>query len=91
MDQLFNISRFDGRKESVTENMDNPPLRSFFRRLSVECRCTISSHRFRYTIATEMMKSSDRNLKAVQSLLGHSSVAVTLEYIEGSIDSLRLA
>ncbi|MFV8757479.1 site-specific integrase, partial [Yersinia enterocolitica] len=91
MDQLFNISRFDGRKESVTENMDNPPLRSFFRRLSVECRCTISPHRFRHTIATEMMKSPDRNLKAVQSLLGHSSVAVTLEYVEGNIDSLRLA
>ncbi|MFQ6251610.1 tyrosine-type recombinase/integrase [Yersinia enterocolitica] len=91
VDQLFNISRFDGRKESVTNNMDSPPLRSFFRRLSVECRCTISPHRFRHTIATEMMKSPDRNLKAVQSLLGHSSVAVTLEYVEGNIDSLRLA
>ncbi|MCE4114049.1 tyrosine-type recombinase/integrase, partial [Yersinia pseudotuberculosis] len=40
VDQLFNISRIDGRKETVTENMDSPPLRSFFRRLSVECRCT---------------------------------------------------
>ncbi len=90
-DQLFNISRFDGRKESITENMDNPPLRSFFRRLSVECRCTISPHRFRHTIATEMMKSPDRNLKVVQTLLGHSSIAVTLEYVEGDIDSLRLA
>ncbi|HHL2501425.1 TPA: tyrosine-type recombinase/integrase [Yersinia enterocolitica] len=90
-DQLFNISRFNGRKDVVTENMDYPPLRAFFRRLSVECRCTISPHRFRHTIATEMMKSPDRNLKAVQSLLGHSSVAVTLEYVEGNIDSLRLA
>ncbi|CNL59872.1 phage integrase [Yersinia pseudotuberculosis] len=91
MDQLFNISRIDGRKETVTENMDSPPLRSFFRRLSVECRCTISPHRFRHTIATEMMKSPDRNLKVVQTLLGHSSIAVTLEYVEGDIDSLRLA
>ncbi|PCN66922.1 integrase [Yersinia pestis] len=37
------------------------------------------------------MKSPDRNLKVVQTLLGHSSIAVTLEYVEGDIDSLRLA
>lgn len=90
-DQLFNVSRFDGRKNEVTDNMDHPPLRAFFRRLSAECRCTISPHRFRHTIATEMMKSPDRNLKVVQTLLGHSSVAVTLEYVEGNIDSLRVA
>ncbi|WJY14184.1 integrase [Pectobacteriaceae bacterium CE90] len=34
---------------------------------------------------------SDSNLKVVQTLLGHSSVAVTLEYVEGNMDSLRLA
>ena len=33
----------------------------------------------------------DRNLKAVQTLLGHSSVAVTMEYVEGNMDSLRVA
>ncbi|CNK02127.1 integrase [Yersinia aldovae] len=37
------------------------------------------------------MKSRDRNLKSVQALLGHSSVAVTLEYVEGNIGNLRLA
>ncbi|PNM22067.1 integrase [Yersinia enterocolitica] len=41
-------------------------------------------------IATEMMKSPDRNQKVVQTLPGHSSIAVTLEYVEGDIDSLRL-
>ncbi|HDL7749469.1 TPA: site-specific integrase [Yersinia enterocolitica] len=90
-DQLFNVSRFNGRKDVVTDNMDYPPLRAFFRRLSVECRCTISPHRFRHTIATEMMKSPNRNLKSVQALLGHSSIAVTLEYIEEDINSLRQA
>ncbi|EKN4037873.1 tyrosine-type recombinase/integrase [Yersinia enterocolitica] len=90
-DQLFNVSRFNGRKDVVTDNMDYPPLRAFFRRLSVKCHCTISPHRFRHTIATEMMKSPDRNLKSVQALLGHSSVAVTLEYVEGDINSIRQA
>lgn len=90
-EQLFCIGRFDARKEVLSENMDSPPLRAFFRRLSAECQCTISPHRFRHTIATDMMKSPDRNLKVVQSLLGHSSIAVTLEYVEGNIDSIRMA
>lgn len=90
-DMLFNVSRFDGRKVILADIMAYQPLRAFFRRLSTECRCTITPHRFRHTIATDMMKSPDRNLKVVQTLLGHSSVAVTLEYVEGNMDSLRLA
>jgi integrase len=38
-----------------------------------------------------MMKSPDRNLKIVQTLLGHSSVNVTLEYVEGNLDMMRRA
>ncbi len=90
-DQLFNVGWFDGKKEVVTDNMDYPLVRSFFRRLSRECRCAISPHRFRHTIATNLMKSPDRNLKIVQTLLGHSTVAVTLEYVEGDMDSLKQA
>lgn len=90
-DMLFNASRFDGRKNILTDVMAYQPLRGFFRRLSTECQCVITPHRFRHTIATDMMKSPDRNLKVVQTLLGHSSVAVTLEYVEGNIDSLRVA
>ena len=90
-DMLFNASRFDGRKNILTDVMASQPLRGFFRRLSTECQCVITSHRFRHTIATDMMKSPDRNLKVVQTLLGHSSVAVTLKYVEGNMDSLRVA
>ncbi|MCO7264419.1 site-specific integrase, partial [Dickeya zeae] len=67
------------------------PLRSFFRRLSNECRFTVSPHRFRHTLATEMMKSPDRNLQIVKNLLGHSSLTTTLEYVESNIDSIRAA
>ena len=42
----------------------------------------ISSHRFRHTLATELMKSPDRNLKLVKDLLGHRNVSTTMEYIE---------
>ncbi|UIN12397.1 tyrosine-type recombinase/integrase [Yersinia ruckeri] len=48
-----------------------------------------SLHRFRHTVATNLMKSPDRNIQAVKRLLGHSSLRPTLEYIDEDIDSLR--
>ncbi|MDE9448122.1 tyrosine-type recombinase/integrase, partial [Xenorhabdus bovienii] len=39
-------------------------------------------HRFRHTLATELMKAPDRNLQLVRCLLGHRSVATTMEYID---------
>ncbi|HBC9085949.1 TPA: site-specific integrase [Citrobacter koseri] len=88
-DQLFNISRFSLKKKVQGKNMDHPPMRAFFRRLSKECDCVISPHRFRHTIATDLMKLPERSLNDVQMLLGHSSLAVTLEYVETNIENLR--
>lgn len=89
-DQLFNVGWFDlMRKSKYTEVMNEYPLRAFFRRLSRECKFTISPHRFRHTVATHMMKSPERNLYAVKKLLGHVSITSTLEYIDESVDSLR--
>ncbi|UWM63494.1 site-specific integrase [Enterobacter sp. CP102] len=88
-DQLFNVARFDGRKNQVSSNMDHPPLRAFFRRLSRECGFAVSPHRFRHTIATNLMRLPDRNLKMAQDLLGHSTPAVTLEYVESDLDKVR--
>lgn len=90
-DPLFHVARFSGRKEPLPGDMDPQPLRAFFRRLSRECRSEISPHRFRHTIATNMMNSPDRNLRTVQALLGHSTVNVTLEYVEGNLDAMRMA
>ncbi|AXF77427.1 tyrosine-type recombinase/integrase [Erwinia tracheiphila] len=88
-DQLFNLSRFDGRRNEVSENMDHPPLRAFFRRLSNECGFVVSPHRFRHTIATNLMSLPERNLKMAQDLLGHSTPAVTLQYVESDIEKVR--
>ncbi|MEI7188572.1 tyrosine-type recombinase/integrase [Dickeya dianthicola] len=90
-EQLFNVHRFIGRASNDMVPMSETPLRSFFRRLSNECRFTVSPHRFRHTLATEMMKSPDRNLQIVKNLLGHSSLNTTLEYVESNIDSIRAA
>ncbi|MEG0281036.1 MAG: site-specific integrase [Morganella sp. (in: enterobacteria)] len=88
--QLFNVGWFDPRrKRKYSEVMDERPLRAFFRRLSRECNFTVSPHRFRHTVATHMMKSPERNLYVVKRLLGHVSLASTMEYIDESVDGLR--
>lgn len=88
--QLFNVGWFDPRrKRKYPDVMDERPLRAFFRRLSRECNFTISPHRFRHTVATHMMKSPERNLYVVKRLLGHVSLASTMEYIDESVDNLR--
>ena len=57
-------------------------FRSVYRRLSRESGFDISSHRFRHALATELMKSPDRNLKRMKDLLGHRNVSTTMKYIE---------
>ncbi|WP_034944740.1 tyrosine-type recombinase/integrase [Erwinia oleae] len=93
--QLFNVGRFDLRRKSQPASEERNvemgiyPIRAFFRRISRECRFAVSPHRFRHTVATNLMKSPDRNIQAVKRLLGHSSLRSTLEYIDEDIDSLR--
>ncbi|OQM42233.1 tyrosine-type recombinase/integrase [Citrobacter braakii] len=88
-DLLFNIPVFTGKDENITEDMGSPPVRSFFRRLSRECGFTMTSHRFRHTLATEMMKLPEQNLYITRNVLGHSSMKSTLEYVERDLDAER--
>ncbi len=87
-DPLFDLTRLrfrhHGRTISYQYNYDKEVqhIRSFFNRLSKECGFSVSSHRFRHTLATELMKAPDRNLQLVRSLLGHRSLATTMEYID---------
>ncbi|WP_431224100.1 TraI domain-containing protein [Serratia sp. L9] len=46
-------------------------------------------HRFRHSVATNMMKSPDHHIQAVKRLLGHSSSRSTQEYIDEDVESLR--
>lgn len=62
------------------------PVKSFFRRLSKECGFAVSPHRFRHTLATELIKSTDRNLQMVKGLLGHRSITTTMGYIDINLD-----
>lgn len=90
-DQFFNVGFLLGQVSAGGEEMSVQTLRAFFRRLSKECGFNVSPHRFRHTIATEMMKQPDSNLQTVKTLLGHSSINTTLEYVDGNVDTVREA
>jgi integrase len=81
-DYIFDVKRFLNPFGEVGPEPAIQPVRSFFTRLTKECGFKVSPHRFRHTLATEMMKSPDRNLAMVKGLLGHRSVSTTLEYVE---------
>lgn len=84
-DLLFDVKRFTTPRHTqyvYSEKGVMQSFRSFYRRLSRECGFDVSSHRFRHTLATELMKAPDRNLKLVKDLLGHRNVSTTMEYIE---------
>lgn len=81
-DYLFDMKRFLNPSVEACSEPAIQPVRSFFSRLTKECGFKVSPHRFRHTLATEMMKSPDRNLAMVKGLLGHRSVSTTMEYVE---------
>lgn len=51
----------------------------------------VTGHKLRHRFATEAYRNSGHNLRAVQQLLGHSSIATTQVYTEVSSDELRFA
>ncbi|QIZ52232.1 hypothetical protein DWG24_16490 [Dickeya zeae] len=86
-DMLFDVNRFAPSRRhqdeyQYDETQALQSTRSFFRRLARDCGFAVTAHRFRHTLATELMKTPDRNLQLVKDLLGHSSVSTTMEYIE---------
>ncbi|HBZ6963540.1 site-specific integrase [Salmonella enterica] len=86
-DYLFDVNRIYLNRHVVWDAAKvHQKIRSFFRRLSKECGFTVSPHRFRHTLATELMKSPERNLQLVKDLLGHRSVSTTMEYVELKMD-----
>lgn len=82
-DQLFNVAWFvEGMDEVKVNGMTERQTDSFFNQLSERCGFRISTHRFRHTLATALMKDPDRNISKVKALLGHRALSSTLVYIE---------
>jgi integrase/recombinase XerC len=49
----------------------------------------VSPHKLRHTYATELVKEGDCNIREVQELLGHSSVATTQVYTHVVMDEIQ--
>ncbi|WP_397453242.1 tyrosine-type recombinase/integrase [Pseudomonas sp. NA-150] len=77
--QLFNVNMFSMRHRK--EFMDMDQVSAFYKRLSKLLGQRLSAHRFRHTIATELMRFPDRNIHTVKELLGHRNIATTMKYI----------
>lgn len=86
-DQLFNVNRFSEHYEK--EVMDPDQVEAFYKKLTAAVGTPITPHRFRHTLATDLMKEKDRNLNVVQTLLNHSSITTTLGYVETDFEIMR--
>ena len=88
-DQLFNINRFSRRTLRQGKAMTENQVSYFFSKLSNACHSRFSSHRYRHTVATELMQKPEQNLYVTQKLLDHRDIKVTLSYIEHNVEMLR--
>jgi site-specific recombinase XerD len=86
-DQLFNVNIFSMRHRKKRMDMDQ--VGAFYTHLSNSIDVRVSPHRFRHTIATELMRNPDRDIHVVKELLGHRNIATTLSYISVNHDQMR--
>ena len=89
--QVFNASLFNPRYYGPEINEDQ--VTGFFRRLSDLLsrehgeKILITPHRLRHTMATRLASAGD--LKSLQTMLGHTDVRMTMEYIEPDLKMMR--
>lgn len=87
-DQVFRIQLFHDRYKG--DELSPDQLGGFFKRLSKELTGPVSAHRLRHTMATELAKGQNRDLKALQQVLGHTNLSTTLEYVHPEPEQLRV-
>ncbi|AWX14739.1 hypothetical protein CEP48_00390 [Mergibacter septicus] len=88
-EQLFNINKFSATVYRKNQDMNRNQLGYIFKQLSKLCKTKISPHRFRHTVATNLMRDPEKNLYITQKLLGHNSIKTTLGYIDHNVEMLR--
>lgn len=69
-EQLFNINCFNQQTLRQGKPMTEKQVSYFFAKLSDACHSRFSSHRYRHTVATKLMKKPEQNLYLTQKLLG---------------------
>lgn len=86
-DQLFNVNRFSAHYRR--ETMDINQIEAMYRKLTAIVGTRMTPHRFRHTLASDLMRQADRNIHVAKALLNHSSIATTMEYIETDPHQMR--
>ena len=86
-DQIFNVNRFSSHYRSKVMNIDQ--VEGMYRKLIEKMGVRMTPHRFRHTLATDLMRQPERNIHLTKSLLNHSNIATTLSYIETDYDHMR--
>ncbi|WP_122665113.1 site-specific integrase [Pseudomonas viridiflava] len=87
-DQLFNVNRFSVFYRRKYMNLDQ--VEAMYKKLTKETGVRMTPHRFRHTIASDLMKQPQRNIHVTKTLLNHSNMATTMEYIEPDYDFMRI-
>jgi len=86
-DQLFNVNRFSIHYRSKTMNIHQ--IEDMFKKLTQAFGIRMTPHRFRHTLATDLMRQPERNIHLTKALLNHSNIATTMSYIEVDYEHMR--
>ncbi len=86
-DQLFNVNRFSPHYKRAEMNSDQ--VEAMYKKLIDKLGVRMTPHRFRHTLASDLMKQPERNIHLTKSLLNHSNIATTMSYIEADYDHMR--
>ncbi|MCE8005274.1 tyrosine-type recombinase/integrase [Billgrantia ethanolica] len=86
-DQLFNVNRFSLRHRRETMNVWQ--VEGFFNRLSRYCGNRVTPHRFRHSLATDLMRSPGRDIFLTQQVCGHTDIRSTIGYVAPDLATLR--
>ncbi|MGO2288413.1 site-specific integrase [Pseudomonas lundensis] len=86
-DQLFNVNRFS--RYYKRHEMNSDQVEAMYKKLIVKLGVRMTPHRFRHTLATDLMKQPERNIHLTKNLLNHSNIATTMSYIEADYDHMR--
>ncbi len=78
--QVFNITRFNSKYHGSVCSADQ--ISGFYKRFSKSTGISVSPHRFRHTMATELGNMPDTNIFVLANILGHSDLRVTRQYVE---------
>ena len=86
-DQIFNITRFNSKYHGSLTNVTQ--ISGFYKRLAKNTGITVSPHRFRHTMASQLGNLPNVNIMALSDILGHSDLRITQQYIETDLKPQR--